>query len=516
MENKSPIESRRRFYVAKDGEFTSEFLYLFSDILDICGVAAREDAPNLDAPLLLCTFRKDQSEIEENTFYAEDLFYLADQKAITSYIGDRRLIFFGSGNTAISVLEKYDVCPKYLLDNDQKKDGTMSCGLKVYSPDALLKENKKSTFVLVCSIYYADIKEQLLTMGWEEYINFAPYDYFCAEEMIRKVLSAEPKWNWICQKALKTIRLDPEGGISLCCEMEKGAGNLLGQDYDSIVASVRNKCLRLSILNGSYCFCNQVICPLLRHNMQNDLKDMDRVSLIEDSFRICSVESSYDKNCNLHCTSCRENVFWEENKKLDILTDKMITQILPTIEELFLSGNGEVFASPYCKKIIDSDQFTKIKALKLLTNGNILQENLWNRMIQTLNGKIKVTFSIDAATPETYRKIRRGGTLEKVERHLAYCKKLRHAGKLELFRITFVMQKDNYKEIVRFAEMGKRYGVDIVNFTYIRNWGTYSMEEFRDICMYDIVDGMIVPDDALQDEIRKVEDFDFVVVDASL
>lgn len=66
---------------------------------------------------------------------------------------------------------------------------------------------------------------------------------------------------------------------------------------------------------------------------------------------------------------------------------------------------------------------------------------------------------------------------------MAYASQLRKIGELSYLRFNFVVQRQNFQEMIPFVEWGKRLGVDELFFTKILNWGTYSREEFRDISM---------------------------------
>ena len=91
--------------------------------------------------------------------------------------------------------------------------------------------------------------------------------------------------------------------------------------------------------------------------------------------------------------------------------------------------------------------------------------------------------SIDTATKNTYESIRRGGNFDVLRKNMEFASQLRKEGKIQYFRINFVVQKKNYLEMERFIEWGIQLGVDNVFFTKILNWGTYSKEEFADISM---------------------------------
>ena len=66
---------------------------------------------------------------------------------------------------------------------------------------------------------------------------------------------------------------------------------------------------------------------------------------------------------------------------------------------------------------------------------------------------------------------------------MEYATILRKTGELSYFRMNFVVQKENYKEMIPFVEWGQELGVDEIFFTKILNWGTYSQEEFEQISM---------------------------------
>jgi len=121
-----------------------------------------------------------------------------------------------------------------------------------------------------------------------------------------------------------------------------------------------------------------------------------------------------------------------------------------------------------------------------------------------------LTASIDAATKDTYEYIRRGGKFETIKKNMEFAGKLRKTGELSYFRMNFVVQKENYKEMPLFVEWGKEIGADEVFFTKILNWGTYTDEEFKEISMME-ADG-VTPKKELK-EIMKLKIMNEPIVD---
>ena len=104
--------------------------------------------------------------------------------------------------------------------------------------------------------------------------------------------------------------------------------------------------------------------------------------------------------------------------------------------------------------------------LTILSNGNIFTEDKW----KMIDGKFKdiiLMFSVDAATKETYEKVRRGGRWENVMRGLSLASKLKKEGKISKFIIRFVVSNRNYIEMPDFVRLGSKLGCDIVDFSRI-------------------------------------------------
>ena len=80
---------------------------------------------------------------------------------------------------------------------------------------------------------------------------------------------------------------------------------------------------------------------------------------------------------------------------------------------------------------------------------------------------------------------------------MEFASSLRARGKLSYFRINFVVQRRNYREMEQFVRWGMELNVDEVFFTRVLNWGTYSKEEFSSVSMME-EDG-ITPKQELQE-----------------
>ena len=168
--------------------------------------------------------------------------------------------------------------------------------------------------------------------------------------------------------------------------------------------------------------------------------------------------------CNLKCPSCpigREKI---KNKKVMSYDDFkiIIDKIKVSVEELSLFNYGEPLLNPNIVKMIKYAKKNGMKIINLHSNGLQLDKKLSNELIKSEIDYI--SFSIDGASNETYKKYRIGGDFEKVVRNVSYFIDLKRKLKFKkpVIAVQFIVMKHNQHEIKRFTKMWKDIGVDEV------------------------------------------------------
>ena len=233
------------------------------------------------------------------------------------------------------------------------------------------------------------------------------------------------------------------------------------------------------------------MCPVLMEKKksiyENTYIETKKYRQIEEKPKVMLI--SIDSSCNLYCESCRDQVCvlkGEEYDNAQLMADKLMADDnFSNAEFIVMAGNGEVFLSKIYEQIWSNEKTKHAKRFRLLSNGTLFIPSKWEKFAEGRSSEVVVTFSIDAATQETYSQVRRGGNFKQLMENLTFASELRKSGKLAYFQISFVVQRKNYKEMPLFVEIGKQLGVDKVFFTRILNWGTYSTEEFKNIAMTD-------------------------------
>jgi MoaA/NifB/PqqE/SkfB family radical SAM enzyme len=201
-----------------------------------------------------------------------------------------------------------------------------------------------------------------------------------------------------------------------------------------------------------------------------------------------SIIFSHDRSCNLSCPSCRFEfiqVKGEEKSKSESIQKYILKNTMKDAHELYITASGDPFGGKNWRELLKSisvEKYPYIRNLHLHTNGNGWTKQIWKKLSNLHKiPRIAAEISIDAATKNTYESIRRGGVWEKLNKNLHFI--FTEIDNIDFVRMTFVVQNNNYYEMVKFIEMSDYYQKlnnlrTEVNFIHINNWGTFTDEEF--------------------------------------
>ena len=231
--------------------------------------------------------------------------------------------------------------------------------------------------------------------------------------------------------------------------------------------SEKAQMLRSSILDGSYRFCVKGDCPYISGDTMQKLHEVDHPQarkiidekIVNNLDGPKSLTLAYDPTCNLTCPSCRSEkivVSGEENKELEKITSKIIS-ILPGVNVITISGNGDPFFSRHYRRILSSlsrDKYPNLKVL-LYTNALLFSEKNWNQYPNLHNMVKAIHVSIDAASEETYNVVRQGGNWTLLLENLKFIAKLREKGIVDNIYFKYVVQEINFREMPQFVELSK-------------------------------------------------------------
>jgi len=279
-----------------------------------------------------------------------------------------------------------------------------------------------------------------------------------------------------------------------CCPtwVPTSVGDINKDSIEQIWNSEEMQKIRASILDESYSYCDKNLCPEIREGrlldkdylFQQHHKDIVKNNLIKlEGPR--TINLSNDRSCNLECPSCRtEKIMWtqgDEYDQMEKVHQKLLDESLKSLELIILCSSGDPFASKLYRKLLfemDGKNYPKLK-IQIVTNGQLFTPEVWEKMNKVHQNIDTVYVSVDAATPDTYREVRKGGELAELIPNLEFIGRLRKENKINLFQLDFVVQQRNYREMPEFVNLGKRVGADKVFFQKVVNWGTWSDEVYE-------------------------------------
>lgn len=176
--------------------------------------------------------------------------------------------------------------------------------------------------------------------------------------------------------------------------------------------------------------------------------------------------AEYTSHCNLKCKMCYHAVNSKKRvvnnislEKIEELARQCKELKIPSIE---IGSGAECTLHPNIKELLKILKTANAMDYILITNGTLLNEELMNLIIDLQIERFQI--SIDAATAETYKKIR-GGDYNKLESNINKFIELKNkrGSKLPILRLSFVKQKENIHEINDFLDKWK-HKADIVDF----------------------------------------------------
>ncbi len=188
------------------------------------------------------------------------------------------------------------------------------------------------------------------------------------------------------------------------------------------------------------------------------------------------IEIEMTNRCNLACIQCLRSLGLKPYKlgDMDFENYKQILAQFPYVMNLSLNGFGEPMMY---KHFFDIVAYTRQERpwckIGIYSNGMMIEEERAHRLMDC--GLTELNISIDAATPETYRRVRRGGRLNVLHDNIKRLVRVKQetGARFPLIGINFVLLNDNEGELVTFVEQAAEFGVDFINcITYASyDWG---------------------------------------------
>ncbi len=287
-----------------------------------------------------------------------------------------------------------------------------------------------------------------------------------------------------CPEPFEHLEIVPGGDVHVCCSgwIPRPVGNMLETPLMEIFwGGARLQEVRNSILDNTFSYCLE--CPFLPgpcgpvRKVPADLST-DFLRAIPFA-KINLLTLAYERTCNLACPSCRTGIFKSDRAHEDqarAISLRLIDSgALAHVERIVVTGSGDPFASPVYLDLFHDLPWHRYPDLKvrLFTNALLCDQVGWQKLGAAQKRVDQVSVSLDAATPETYAKNRRGDW-RKLHVNLAALAMLRGLETLNRLELTFTVQANNFHEMPAFVDLATSLGADVIFFGKLRNWGAYT------------------------------------------
>lgn len=327
--------------------------------------------------------------------------------------------------------------------------------------------------------------------------------------MIDEINRRDPRGKLSCLVPFRKIEILQDGRVAMCCFtwLPHFCGDLRTDSIQDIMSNVVRTEVQAGMRRGEFPLCTSH-CPYLASYEHSDAPVEDLWPLVplwhlEDALRdhMYSVYMTYDDSCNLQCPSCRKGLIWHNRAEVEdngILAVHSKSKDLVNLllseghkVQIHITGSGDPFASwifwTYLQELAAGPLNSNLY-ISLSTNGVLMtRQNL--EQIRPLWPCIdNVNVSVDAATEETYNKVRKGGNFQKLRENLASFDHMIADGcfpNLQQWQNNFVVQRDNFRELKQFVEWQLGYSSLTTIWTnLIAQWGHIDDESYNGMAVW--------------------------------
>jgi len=190
------------------------------------------------------------------------------------------------------------------------------------------------------------------------------------------------------------------------------------------------------------------------------------------------IEIEPTTRCSLRCIMC-EHTYWDEpSRDMTFEEFKSIVDQFPKLKWIGLTGIGQSFLNKDFLKMLE---YVKSKGVyvELYDDFNLIDEKIAEKLVDL--GVERIFASIDAATKETYERIRVGGKFERVINNVRNLDRLKKE-KGEYFPelcFHYIIMKENLNEVIKYIELLHSLELDVTFVQFTRM--LHSFEETKNL-----------------------------------
>lgn len=349
-------------------------------------------------------------------------------------------------------------------------------------------------------IVHGNYERAIELLGYaERKHNLDPYIHHltmrCRNALKGESFHSNPFAGRFCNKPFTQAYLQHKGKLTNCCEawMPYALGNSGQEQVTALWTGPRAKEIRRSVIDGDYMYCSPRKCQFLKVGILPQLRKEAGTSTIPEFVKSQSERPledlvlSHDSSCNLECPMCRNELIMakgDEVRRLNALEPGLLA-LMSKSKSVYISGSGEPLASRHFRNLLAAintpacpvrDDFL----LKFLTNGLLFTRAFWDAHPNLHGLKKSVTISADAASAETYAKVRKRGDFNKLMANFELFDELRASGEISVLKLHYTIQADNCHELEKYVDLMSAHNVDRILFLPLQPRVHYQYDTYVD------------------------------------
>lgn len=219
-----------------------------------------------------------------------------------------------------------------------------------------------------------------------------------------------------CNLPFARVKIGCDGEVRMCCHQWGYLGNLFDDPFEDIWFGQRAESIRDEIRFRLPAICGNVECELGSMTL-NDFQVNGNGYPLELELDLHGSHCNFggtDPNQERTCIMCPRSgpEFKDYIKKYPDRTEELVEKvrhIMPHLQALNILGIAEPFWKGKIFEILEQLDFSRHRdhlVLWVTTNGSLFNVTVQKRFLELVSRSL-VHFSVDAATPETYSRIRR-------------------------------------------------------------------------------------------------------------
>lgn len=283
-----------------------------------------------------------------------------------------------------------------------------------------------------------------------------------------------------CSRPFDRVKVTCEGNISMCCyqrsdpliKSDPYIGNIFENSFDEIwFGDIAEEIREFTLRGDLHPKCQCPGCPFLHQNKPYQTSKIgysEYPTFLEIDLPNTHCNVGLEKPSPSHpaCVMCERAspLFIPENDRLKEVIAK-ISHLMPNIDNIHIQGVAEPFFKNLFFEVLDLLDFDKYSEkcfVSLTTNGTLFNKQTRSEYLRRCPKSVS-TFSIDASTAETYKKIRILPLFDKVLENLYDYSKERDK-KNQFLRISNNINILNVDEVVGMVHIAAKANVNILEF----------------------------------------------------